>query len=351
MARIIYAGTDNGVQTISSTDGHSWGIEHRSAPRGLGDWSVEEVAVLPSQPNTLLAGSRGDGVWLSEDFGQSWCKPSYGRRGPGKVRCLALDPRNERRVFAGCEPIDVMVSEDLGKTWETLDSIWDEPFVRQITYPVAVVEPHVRDITIDPEHPETMYVALQVGYMLKTTDGGASWQLLNRGLDADVHTISIDPADASHVMIATGGHDHRLGKAQGRALYQSADAGQSWTPVAMEFSQEYSSPLTINPKTPGIAYSAVAHGQPGSWKRPTGPEAIMIRTRDGGHSWQELDLDGAPGAKGHFASAIVADEQDPSRVYAALENGDLIGSDDGGDSWAKLGVTIPGINDIKCVSA
>src|SRR5579862_4957161 len=151
---IIYAGTDEGVQTLESGDGRSWEITHRSPARGLGDWSVEEVAVLPSKPNMVLAGTRGDGVWLSEDFGENWCKPSYARRGPGKVRCLALDPRDERRVFAGCEPIDVMVSEDLGKTWQPLESVWEQPTVKHVTYPVAVVEPHVRDITIDSLRPD-----------------------------------------------------------------------------------------------------------------------------------------------------------------------------------------------------
>ena len=75
------------------------------------------------------------------------------------------------------------------KSWDRLDSVWNIPWVSTITYPVAVVEPHVRDITIDAGDPQTMYVALQVGYMLKTTDGGKNWELLNKNLDCDVHTI------------------------------------------------------------------------------------------------------------------------------------------------------------------
>ena len=57
--------------------------------------------------------------------------------------------------------------------------MWNIPWVETIVYPVAAVEPHVRDITIDPTDHKTMYVALQVGYMLKTTDGGKNWQLFN----------------------------------------------------------------------------------------------------------------------------------------------------------------------------
>ncbi len=168
MASILYVATDEGVVTLKSEDGHSWKQEHH----GLKEWAIPEVAVSPNAPNKVFAGTRGDGVWVSEDFGASWKKPCYGKRGPGKVRCLTFDPRNSNTLYAGTEPIDVFVSHDEAKSWERLDSVWNIPWVSTVTYPVAAVEPHVRDITIDPKDPKTMYVALQVGYMLKTTDGG-----------------------------------------------------------------------------------------------------------------------------------------------------------------------------------
>jgi photosystem II stability/assembly factor-like uncharacterized protein len=215
MASILYLGTDEGVVTLKSEDGRSWKVENH----GLKNWEVPEVAVSPAAPNKVFAGTRGDGVWLSEDFGASWKKPSYGKRGPGKVRCLTFDPIDANTLYAGTEPIDVFVSRDGARSWDRLDSVWNIPWVSTITYPVAVVEPHVRDITIDPKDPKTMYVALQVGYMLKTTDGGKNWELLNKNLDCDVHTIVLHPEDTNKIFIATGGHDCRAGKAPGRALY------------------------------------------------------------------------------------------------------------------------------------
>jgi photosystem II stability/assembly factor-like uncharacterized protein len=171
MASILYVGTDEGVVTLKSDNGREWKV----ASHSLKDWEVPEVVVSPSAPNKVFAGTRGDGVWLSEDFGATWKKPSYGKRGPGKVRCLSFDPHDANTLYAGTEPIDVFVSRDEAKSWSRLDSVWDIPWVSTITYPVTVVEPHVRDITIDAKNPQTMYVALQVGYMLKTTDGGKSW--------------------------------------------------------------------------------------------------------------------------------------------------------------------------------
>ena len=95
----------------------------------------------------------------------------------------------------------------------------------------------MRDITIDSNEPNTMYVALQVGYMIKTKDGGITWQLLDKNLDCDVHTIVLHPEDSNKIFIATGGHDCRAGKAPGRALYYSSDGGESWSPMAADFKE------------------------------------------------------------------------------------------------------------------
>ena len=186
----IYVGTEAGIVTLQSTDGQSWNPESEA----LQSWEVSTVAVDPTNPNRVLAGTRGDGVWLSEDCGVKCA--SRATASPGPARCsLAIDRKNPRRVYAGCEPIDLFVSEDFGSTWERLPSIWEVPYVATVTYPVATVEPHVRDIAIDPDDSNTIYAALQVGYLLKSTDAGRSWTLLNKDLDCDVHTIAIDPSN------------------------------------------------------------------------------------------------------------------------------------------------------------
>ena len=343
MATILYLGTDEGVVTLKSQDGRSWKIENH----GLKEWSVPEVAVSPTAPNRVFAGTRGDGVWLSEDFGATWSKPCYGKRGPGKVRCLAIDPVESNTLYAGAEPIDVFISRDAAKSWERLDSVWNIPWVQTITYPVATVEPHVRDITIDPKNPKTMYVALQVGYMLKTIDRGAHWELLDRGLDADVHTIVLHPENTNRIFIATGGHDARKGITKGRALYSSEDGGTTWQPMAAEFREEYSIPLAVHPKKTNLIYSVVANGQPGQWrKRPSGAEAFLIQSTDGGKSWKKLDNELAR-ANRSFVESFAFDPADPDRMYAAQQNGDLFGSENAGESWFKLDVKLPALSDMK----
>ncbi len=343
MATVLHIGTDEGLVTVRGS-GSSWEADKPD----LTDWEVQSVVARPETPNVVFAGTRGDGVWRSEDSGKSWSKPSYGRRGPGKVRCVTADPSDPKTLYAGTEPIDIFVSHDAGASWECLDAVWDIPYIKTIGYPVASVEPHVRHIAIDPFNTATMYAALQVGYMVKTVDGGKTWKLLDQRLDADVHTIRLNPEDPRRIMIATGGHDFRLGKAPGKALYRSGDGGESWEPTGASLHQEYSVPVVIHPSKPQVAFAGLANGTPGSWKRPTGAEGILVKTSDGGDSWQEIPLD-MPDASKRMAIGIAFDPADPSTMFAAMSDGSLLSSGDGGDSWRQLDVRTPRPNDITCV--
>jgi photosystem II stability/assembly factor-like uncharacterized protein len=338
----MYIGTDKGVVTARSRDQHSWEI----VGHGLKNWPVPAVAVSPGSPNKIFAGTRGDGVWMSEDFGKSWKKPSYGRRGPGKVRSLTVDPHDARRLYAGGEPIDIHVSENEGKDWDRLDSLRDIPFIAEVSYPVASVEPHVRDVTVDPTDPNIVYAALQLGYIAKSTDAGKTWKILNNNIDCDVHTIEVDPSNPRRICIATGGHDARYGTAPGRALYLSENAGDSWVPVAMNFTQEYAVPLVLDTRSPNLLYSAVANGQPGQWRRDSGAESALIRSSDGGKTWKRLE----PGVDGEdFPAVIAVDDAVPGHVYVGYRKGDFYVSDDHGDSWAAIGLNVSGPSSVALV--
>ena len=340
MDSLLHIGTDQGVITARSADDESWEIVAHALRR----WEVSELALAPEG---VFAGTRGDGVWASGDFGKTWSKPCYGRRGPGKVRSVTIDPHDPRRLYAGCEPVDIFASEDAGRTWTRLDAIWDLPSVPAMTYPLARVEPHVRDVAVDPNNPDVLYAALQLGHIAKSIDRGRTWALLDNGLDCDVHTILIDPAEARRLIVATGGHDSRLRRAPGRALYASDNGGSSFTPAAMSFTQDYSVPLVRDPHNPGRVYSALAHGTQGRWRRrPSGAESVIICSDDGGRTWECLR---AGDLSADFPEAIAVDAR--GRLYAGCRSGALHMSDDAGRSWQRLDLELPEITSIVCAAA
>jgi photosystem II stability/assembly factor-like uncharacterized protein len=352
MTSTLYLGTNKGVAILRSEDGQQWELAHQA----LQSWAVPMVAVSPSAPNRVYAGTRGDGVWVSEDFGASWKKPSFGRRGPGKCRCVAVDPNDPNTVYAGTEPIDLFVSHDGAANWERVDAIWDVLWVAQVDYPPGrptnAIEPHVRDIAVDPKDPNTVLIGLQVGYMLKSTNGGASWEVLNQDLDADVHSIAIDPSHPSRVWIATGGDYARAGLADGKALYRSENGGANWEPMAMEEfpDHEYSVPIVVNPQDPRILYSSVASGPPSSWaKNPNGASGLVIRSTDAGTSWENL-TDALPVQTKQLAQAMAVNPTEPRHVYLAFRGGTLCTSDDGGDTWRGLAVEVGNVEDMKAVT-
>jgi photosystem II stability/assembly factor-like uncharacterized protein len=158
---------------------------------------------------------------------------------------------------------------------------------------------------------------------------------------------STDPADPRRLIVATGGHDSRLGRAPGRALYRSEDGGAAWTPVAMNFTQDYSVPLVRDPHQAGPVYCALAHGTQGRWRRrPSGAESAVIRSNDGGRTWDCLG-GGIPSTD--FPEALAVDVR--GRLYAGCRSGELYASPDVGQSWQRIDLDLPEITSIVCGAA
>jgi photosystem II stability/assembly factor-like uncharacterized protein len=344
---MLYIGTTEGIFSLKSGLEDSWEL----VSHVLKGWEVSAVSVSSAEPNRVVAGTRGDGVWVTDNSGETWHKPGYGKPGPGKVRSVTVDPSDPKRIYAGCEPIDVFLSTDMGVNWDRLESVWDMSVVPEVAYPVPGVEPHVRHVVIDPQDPANVYAALQVGSIAKTSNGGSTWELITGGVDRDVHAIVIDPSDTKKIFAATGGDDGRRGLARGKALYRTDDGGETWRPLALEFMQDYSVPLVMHPSNPEVLLAGLAKNTPGGWVRQgTGPQALIVRTQDGGATWDGL-TNGLPPQGSGFAEALVFDQRNPERVYAGMRSGQIFSSGDLGDSWCKLALDVPEVTSMAWAEA
>src|SRR5581483_11975513 len=75
-------------------------------------------------------------------------------------------------------------------------------------------------------------------------------------------------------------------------------------------------------------------------------QAFLIQSADGGQSWKKLD--GAVSqANRSFVESFAFDPANADCLYAAQQNGDLFGSDDSGQSWFKLNLSVPELSDMN----
>ncbi|MBI3447360.1 MAG: hypothetical protein HY049_00360 [Acidobacteria bacterium] len=85
-------------------------------------------------------------------------------------------------------------------------------------------------LTIDPRNPAVMYWVLDSVGVLKSIDGGATWQPKNYGLpNVAARYLTIQPDDPNHLLLGFLGHF----TAQGDRPYRSLDGGERWEPTVV----------------------------------------------------------------------------------------------------------------------
>ena len=88
-----------------------------------------------------------------------------------------------------------------------------------------VHQPEVKAIAVDPAHPQTVYFAADnygdTAGINKTTDGGATWTVMNEGLPKQSRTyaVAVDPKTPSTVYAGLSGN----------GVYKSTDGAVTWS--------------------------------------------------------------------------------------------------------------------------
>lgn len=216
---VVYAESQYG-QLGKSTDG---GATFRRAMAGIdpGDrsnWSTP-VVMDPSNPQILYYGTHR--IYRTTDGAASWTAISGGltRTPPGTsslgtITTIAVAPSDPRVLYAGTDDGYVWVTSDAEATWTNVTH--DLPY-RWVTR-----------IAVHPHHPDTAYVTFSglkwrdaQPHVFRTTDRGASWQDVSANLpDAPVNAFAIDPARPEVLY---------LGSDVG--AFVSLDGGERWEPL------------------------------------------------------------------------------------------------------------------------
>jgi photosystem II stability/assembly factor-like uncharacterized protein len=171
--------------------GKSW-LRHRK-PFPLNS-RIQALAVLPGEPHGLLAA--GDtGVFRSRDRGASWSRVGAAGDLP-TVWSLAVDPSDPQTVFAGTRPTAIYRSRDGGASWKRLD-------VGAATE-CSIGTAFVTRVLVDRDR--TVWAGVEIDGVFRSEDGGDTWTKVVNGLyDLDVHDMALAPSNPPRVYTSTNG--------------------------------------------------------------------------------------------------------------------------------------------------
>jgi photosystem II stability/assembly factor-like uncharacterized protein len=178
---------------------------------------------------------------------------------------------------------------------------------------------HVRWIAPSPHDADLLLVGIELGGLMRSSDGGQSWQDHRPGAQPDVHSLAWHPRARGRAYEAGGG---------GAAF--SADAGETWQPADEGRDRHYTWSVTVDPDDPDSWYVSASTGPYAAHGRGD-PQARIFRRRDG-EPWQPL-TGGLPEPLPAMPYALLATDD---RLFAGLANGQLWESRDRGDSWTAM---------------
>jgi photosystem II stability/assembly factor-like uncharacterized protein len=297
----LYA-CDSGQVSRTDDRAATW----RSVASGLPDYACSTVAVAAGAPSTVWITGRG-GVFKTTDGGAGWSPAGDGLPANAIVD-LAIDPSTPSTLYAAAENGDNTGGEARGGVFKSTDS--GATWTAQTS---GIGNPPVRKIAISPSDPRTLYASTYAGPIYRSNDGSASWAPTATG--AYTAALAVDPRSSSVVYVAGG-----------TGLLKTTDGGASWNDTSSGLPGDFVSSIAIDPVSPSVLYAGLSAFCCISLAAP--PSGVY-RTDDAGSSWRAVNQ-GLTAAK---ISALGVDPASSSGVYAGLWNAGIYQTKDGGLSW------------------
>ena len=225
-------------------------------------------------------------------------------------------------VFSGCSLVpqikdqgqtasisgNLWKSTDGGKTWTALTKVNGK---------ARVADVEVLAMEMDPNDSQIIWVGLRQGGLLRSQDGGETWEFSDIFTSEKVYGLAIDPNN-SQTIYASAVFEGR-GK-----IFKSEDDGISWKEI---YTAASNGPLVIalalDSNNPSILYASTSDNQ-------------VIKTQDAGASWKNIFTSDSPILR------IVMDSADHELVYLASVEGEIFRSKNSDAAFKKLSPKVSG---------
>ncbi len=315
-------------------------IDRRGAPR---------VIAAPSSPWF------GTTIEVSTDLGTRFkptkSAPAFTEKDGRKLANIwSLAPGGGKKdLWCGIEPASLFHSDD-GNAWAPVAGFNDHPHARTWHPGNGGLCLH----TILPRG-EALHVALSTGGHYASRDRAATFTAENNGVDAHfqpnrnpeygqcVHKIAGHPSTPDRLYMQNHGGSE---DGQKLSVLRSDDGGRSWQSIAKGLPSDFGFPIVVHPHDPDTLWVV-----PLDTATRTCPEAkpTVWRSEDGGGSWQPL-RSGLPKKEAWFTvlrDSMDADDGKRPSLWFGTTTGQLWRGRDGGDEWECVAASLPPITCVK----
>jgi photosystem II stability/assembly factor-like uncharacterized protein len=244
-ADTVYAGVEDAALFRTTDGGHTWhelaGLRgHESGPRwqpGAGGMCLHTIVLDPRNPERIFVAISAAGAFRSEDGGKTWRPINQGLRSqyiPDPtaevghcVHRIAIHPNRPDTLFMQ-KHWDVMRSDDGGDSWREISGNLPSDF----GFPIAVHAHEPETIYVVPIKSDSLHYPPEGKLRVyRSRSGGNEWQALTKGLPQKNcyvnilrDAMAVDTLEPCGIYFGTTGGQ----------VYASADAGDSWAPIARD---------------------------------------------------------------------------------------------------------------------
>ncbi|NQY06618.1 MAG: glycosyl hydrolase [Flavobacteriaceae bacterium] len=289
------------------------GLKWRNVGPALTSGRISDFAFNPNNQFEYYVATSSGGVWKTVNSGVTY-KPIFDSQGSYSIGCVTMDPNNTNVIWVGTGENNnqrsvaygdgIYKSLDGGKSWEHMGLKNSEHIGKILIHPensnivyVAAIGP--------------LWSKGGDRGLYKTVDGGETW---NSILAVDEHTgvndIVMDPRDPNILYASTFQRRRHVftyvGGGPGSAMHKSTDGGATWTKINKGLPGEELGRigLAISPANPEIIYAIVeaANGKGG-----------FYASTNRGASWEKRS---SHVTSGNYYQEIIADPIDENTVYS-----------------------------------
>lgn len=327
MVSIFLATTRLGLVRAERDAHDAWSVTNL-----LRNQEVQCLAPHAHHPQIVYAGTRGQGVWRSQDQGITW--QPVGLQGH-QIKALATSRSAPDTIYAGTKPACLFVSQDGGFTWTELTTFRQIPSRRFWVSPAE--KPfigYVQAVALSPTAPQTIVVGIECGAVVRSQDGGQTWTDHRSGALRDCHSLAFHVSDGDWIYEAGG---------TGAGVAVSQTAGERWIQRGDGLDRHYGWAVAADPARPDVWYASLSAS---ALKAHSARHAQTVIARSmGGAPWQVL-TGGLPQPLDHMPYSLITDPAAPGEVYAGLSNGEVWQGTDYGDTWQQLPLQLGSIERI-----